>query len=309
MAILASETSLPNRLDIRVFATDGFPICGTIWQAGHANRSACVAVLNSGAGIPSVFYDRFALWLARSGITTATYDYRGIGRSRPRRLRNFSSSIEDWGSKDCAAILHTVEGLYPKARIAVIGHSIGGFVTGFVGNAGRVERIAMIGGHTGYWGDYSATFRIPMFASWHVAMPLLASTLGFFPGRAFGLPEDLPLGIAMEWAKRLRPEFWWYLKNKDGQPDHERIEELRRRFAALRAKLLTVYFSDDPFVTSAATGRIEGLFCNCIAERCPIDPILADVRKIGHFGFFRKGCSEKFWPILRNWLDPSGGPP
>ena len=303
MDIVASETSLPDRIDIRVFATDGFPICGTIWQAAQTNRSPCVAVLNSGAGIPSAFYDRFALWLASSGITTATYDYRGIGRSRPRGLRNFSSSIEDWGSKDCAAILHTVEGLYPRARIAVIGHSIGGFVTGFVGNASRVSRIAMIGGHTGYWRDYSAASRIPMFASWHVAMPLLASALGFFPGRALGLPEDLPLGIAIEWAKRLRPEFWWYLQRRDGQPDFERIEELRRRFAAFNAKLLSIYFSDDPFVTSTATERIEGLFCNCTAERCTIDPVSFGIRKIGHFGFFRRGCSEDCWPILRNWLN------
>src|SRR5256885_1419528 len=83
----------------------------------------------------------------------------GVRQSRPKSLRGFSASVEYWGSKDCAAALEWIAIRFPGARRIVIGHSVGGFVTGFVTNGHRIDRMLLVGAHTGYWRDYAARAR------------------------------------------------------------------------------------------------------------------------------------------------------
>ena len=113
------------------------------------------ALINSGAGIPSRFYDRFAAFLAQNGVPTLVYDYRGIGRTRPTSLRGFKASVEEWGSKDCAAVLDWLRDRFPGAERMVVGHSLGGFVTGFVTNGTLIDKMLLVSAHTGYWRDYA----------------------------------------------------------------------------------------------------------------------------------------------------------
>jgi hypothetical protein len=116
------------------------------------------------------------------------------------------------------------------------GHSIGGFVTGLMPGGERVERLALVGTHTGYWRDYARRVRLPMFFTWHLAMPLIVRAIGYMPARRFGLPEDLPAGVARDWSARRKPEPWWNLKRPDGSADRERIAGVIARFDAFRAE-------------------------------------------------------------------------
>src|SRR5207237_3616818 len=90
--------------DFVLAAADSYPLAARLWANGEA-PSPVAALINAGAGIGMGYYDRFARFLATRGVPTLIYDYRGIGKSRPQSLRGFSASVEDWGSKDCAAAL------------------------------------------------------------------------------------------------------------------------------------------------------------------------------------------------------------
>src|SRR5439155_16378680 len=111
---------------------DDYPLAARLWASADASSPVSTALVNAGAGIGMRYYDRFACFLATNGIPTLVYDYRGIGQSRPPSLRRFTASVEDWGSKDCAAALEWLGGRFPKASRLVIVHSIGSFVTVFV---------------------------------------------------------------------------------------------------------------------------------------------------------------------------------
>jgi predicted alpha/beta hydrolase len=248
------------------------------------------------------YYDRFAHFLATNGIPTLVYDYRGIGQSRPSVLRGFTASVEDWGSKDCAAALEWLSGRFPKARRIVIGHSVGGFVTGFVTNGRKIDRMLLVGAHTGYWRDYAARPRLPMYLLWHALMPALTRVVGYFPGRRLHLLNDLPAGVALEWANRRRPEFWWNKVTPDGEPDTQWRDNALSCFLAIRASTLALRFTDDAFATEAATTRILGLYQNCPATRMVVGPVDAGGQKIGHFGFFRSRFRETLWPRVLAWL-------
>ena len=283
-------------------AADGYPIAATLWAAGSADPPARYVVVNAGAGIPARYYDRFASWLADRGLPTLTYDYRGIGASAPPSLKDFRASVEDWGSKDYAAVADAMAGRYPGAKASVVGHSIGGFVTGLAPGGERLDRLVLVGAHTGYWRDYARRVRLPMFVTWHLAMPALTRAVGYFPGRRFGLPEDLPAGVARDWSQRRRPEPWWNLRGADGLPDRARIAEVVARFDAFRAETLVVSLADDPFATPEATARIAALFRNCAIRERTIDPRAAGLPRVGHFGFFRSRMRDALWPIVGDFL-------
>jgi predicted alpha/beta hydrolase len=285
-------------LDVSLCSQDNFFLAGRLWTSPLGTKPRYVGLVNAGAGIASRYYDRFAAYLAESGVPTLVYDYRGIGRSRPHSLRGFKTSVEDWGSKDCAAALSWLHDGFPEAKCVVVGHSIGGFVTGFVTNGALIDKMLLIGAHTGYWRDYSHAARPLMFLLWHVFMPSITALLGYFPGKQLRLLEDLPKGVALEWAGRLKPEFWWHLKQVDGTPDTARTQNLLVRFAAIRAKTLAVRFTDDPFATDQATTRILELFVSASVARLVLSPADGGGQPIGHFGFFDSRFRSTLWPLV-----------
>ena len=273
-----------------------------LWQVDGYEPPRLVSLINAGAGIDSRYYDRFASYLAEAGIPSLVYDYRGIGHSRPEIMRGFEASVEEWGSKDCAVTLGWLAERFPLARRVVIGHSVGGFLTGFARNGHLIDHMVLVGSHTGYWGDYAPAARPAMFLLWHAFMPAITRLVGYFPGRRLRLLEDLPRGVALEWAARRKPDFWWNLRRPDGTPDVERIDEVLGRFRAIRASVLALRFDDDPFATAAATERVLGLYSGCRAEQRLITRADVGGQKIGHFGFFRSRFRETLWPEVLHWL-------
>jgi predicted alpha/beta hydrolase len=288
--------------DHRILAGDGFELWGRLWFDPSSARPAYVALINPGAGIVAAYYERFAEFLAEAGFPTLVYDYRGIGRSRPRSLRGFAASVEEWGSKDCAAVLNWLARRFPGVARLVIGHSVGGFLTGFAENGQLINRMLLVGAHTGYWGDYAPGARLRMYCLWHVLMPAVTHVFGYFPGRRFGLLEDLPAGVAMQWASRRRPDFWWNLKSSEGKPDIARIKSILARFGAIRAQTLALRFADDPFATAVATERILSLYANCTSSTLEICPMSVTGQPIGHFGFFRSRFRSTLWQRALDWL-------
>jgi predicted alpha/beta hydrolase len=289
------QTYIAQSTEFALRARDGYCLGARAWSVADAPAPGWAALINAGAGIAGGYYDRFAAFLAESGIPTLIYDYRGIGRSRPTSLKGFEASVEQWGSMDCAAALDWVATRFPRARRIVVGHSIGGFVAGFVTNGALIDRMLLVGAHTGYWRDYAASARPAMFLLWHVLMPAVTRAVGYFPGRRLHLLEDLPKGIALEWASRRKPEFWWHLRREDGAPDVELINHLKARFSSIACPTLALRFIDDPFATSAATDRILGLYTDTSPVQLVLGPADVNGQQIGHFGFFRSRFRELLW--------------
>ena len=83
-------------------AADGETIRGTCFSPENVPELPLVTIINAGAGIPASYYNRFADCLADRGIVTVTYDYRGIGKSRPVTIARVSSDDKRLGGVRCA---------------------------------------------------------------------------------------------------------------------------------------------------------------------------------------------------------------
>lgn len=289
---------------LRLRAADGYEIGAVFYAALRPRSPRRVAVLHGGAGIPALRYRRFARFLAEWGIPVLTYDYRGIGLSRPPALRGFQAAIEDWAEFDSAAAIAWLRERFPHDEILGISHSIGCLPLGGAPNAAEQARLVLVGAHTGYYGDYRPLYRLPMAFAWHGLMPAVTRCLGYFPADRLGLGEDLPAGMALQWAERRRPE----LRPGAAEPDKERMRRLLDRCAVLQCPAIAISISDDAFATVAGTKRLLSYFPRLSsAQHVVVTPPDAQVRHIGHFGFFRRAVGMALWPRLLAQLDPSRG--
>jgi predicted alpha/beta hydrolase len=279
---------------------DGYELAGWYHAAAREAAPKRVAVVHCGAGIPASRYQHFAAFLAESGIPTLTYDYRGIGRSRPQSLKGFGATMADWSEHDCAAAIGWLRERSAAAEIVGIAHSAGAWLVGGAHNAAKQARLVLIGGHSGYWGDYAARYRLPMTLLWHGFMPALTRVVGYFPARRLGLGEDLPAKVALQWAARRFAE----LRPAGNDPDSARDRMLLDRCAALQRPALLVTISDDAFATAAGVRRLMAYYpLLSPVQHLHFTPAGAGVSSIGHFGFFRRRAGSVLWPRLLAELD------
>ena len=135
--------------DTTFAARDGYPLAATVFApAGAPTR---VVLINSATAVPRKIYRGFASYLASQGFAALTYDYRGIGGSRPASLKGFEARMRDWAALDVAGAIDHVRGVWPAAPLCVVGHSFGGQTLGLVPNNTEVTRALFVAAQAGYW--------------------------------------------------------------------------------------------------------------------------------------------------------------
>ncbi len=264
-------------------SADGVELAATCYRP--LEERAPAVVVTPATGVPQGFYRAFALWLVERGSTVYTLDYRGIGASRPPRLRGFDADFARW-SLDIDALLGHV--LDRHGQVSLLGHSSGGFLAPTAPSAVRLHRLVLVGAQTAYWRDWAWPQRWPLALVWHGLMPLLTGMLGYFPARVLRLGEDLPRGAAFDWA--LRP---W-------RDPFERAD-VAAGYARVLPLLHLVAAADDVFATPAALARLRARLGHTAHEQHVIDPAELGLRSLGHFAILRpEGAAV--WPRLRAWL-------
>jgi predicted alpha/beta hydrolase len=279
-------------------ALDGYELGGVHFESAHEIEPTIAVIIAGGGGIRARHYRHFATFLASSGIPVLTFDYRGVGMSRPKRLRGFKASAEDWSEWDCGGAIAWTRRQYPRAKLAGVAHSISSLIIGGAQNVGECSRLVFIAAHTGYFGDYSKHYRIPMAVLWHVVMPCLTRLFGYFPARMLGLGEDIPAGMAMQWAARRTPD----LRPEATAPDASRARAMLARFRDIKMPVFALSFSDDAFATEMGTRRLLAVYPGLTVRYECVKPAQIGLTNIGHFGFFRRDAKATLWPMVLTYL-------
>ena len=138
----------PEPVSIR--AADGFTIKGFLWRHPEPDSpGASVVIINAANSVRCRYYFRFASFLFRNGFDVITYDYRGIGVSRPASLKGFDAGWIDWGERDFDAVIRFALETFPGRPIDVAAHSVGGFVLGFAESSRLIRRVWALSMPTG----------------------------------------------------------------------------------------------------------------------------------------------------------------
>lgn len=279
------ETGIDRGL--RIPARDGFKLAATLFEpAGGWNEGKDALVLISPAtAAPRSYYEPFARFLSDRGFAVLTYDYRGMGESRPKSLRGFRASMHEWGEEDLAgAIAWAVRHVQPS-RLLGVGHSVGGQVVGLAENNERFDALMTVASQSGWYGHWPESKRRSLAFRWRVSVPLISRIFGYVPG-SLGIKEDLPGGVAREWAAWCRrPGFLL-----DGHP------ERRAGFERFGRPILAWSFEDDHFAPRPAVEWLLRLYGNAPVEH------RHRPGEVGHFGFFRERFRDSLWKEAAEWL-------
>jgi predicted alpha/beta hydrolase len=273
---------------VELAARDGYRLGAALYRA-RTDGGRAVLVLPA-TGVPQEYYARFAEFLAARGFTALTFDYRGIGRSRVGDIRKLDARMRDWALLDVAAAFDFLKSV--SAEIFVVGHSFGGQVLGLLPAPERVRAALIVGSQSGYWKHWPLLGRAWMWPATHVALPLVSRLHGYFPGSRLGFGEDLPAGVAIEWARWCRNPR--YLVGDLGA---------EAAFARFAAPLRAYAISDDAFAPARAVRALLDLYPFAKREMIEIQPRNIGERSIGHFGFFRERFRDSLWREAADWLE------
>jgi predicted alpha/beta hydrolase len=273
--------------DLVLRAADGYELGASLFTPSATARAAVLVM--PAAGVPQRYYARFAAYLTERGFAVLTFDYRGIGRSRHAPPRKLRAGMRDWALLDAAAAFSHVEPLHE--RLFVVGHSFGGQAIGLLPQPERIAAALVVGSQSGYWRNWPPLGRAWMWPTTHLLLPGISRALGYFPASRLGFGEDLPAGVAIEWARWCR---------------HPRYLvgalQAQEAYARFRAPLLAYAIADDPFAPLSAVKALFDLYSSANAELRAVTPESLGVKAIGHFGFFRERFRDTLWREATEWL-------
>ncbi len=271
----------------QVAAADGFELAATVYDVPDSDT---LVLVNSATAVPQTFYRHFASYLADQGLRTITFDYRGTGDSRPPSLRGFKALMRDWADLDMRAMLEWADETYSPGRLVGVGHSFGGQAAGMLDNGERYDGLVTMSAQSGYWRIQGGSEPLKVGLAVWVLIPLLTRLFGFFPWSRLGASEDLPRGVALEWAGWARNPL--YLRGDPTLP--------LDRFNDFNAPVLAYSFDDDNWGRPEAVDAMMSAYPNL--ERRHVVPAKRGLSTLGHFGYFRPG-REGLWDELVEWIN------
>lgn len=278
--IRTSHVTIPSR--------DMLPLAATIYAKVPAPRR--VAIISSATAVPQRFYRHYAQALAEAGYVAVTYDYRGIGRSRPKSLRGFQAQVRDWGLLDMAGVVDWVRTQFEPECVFMVGHSVGGQVAGLLENSAMIDGMITLSAQSGHWRLQGGEQRLVVAFHVHVGFPLLSTMFGYMPWSWFGSAEDLPKGAALEWSRWCRDPL--YLLGDDTLP--------LDRYAEFSSPVLAYSIDDDKWGTRQAVDAMMSAYPN--VERRHLEPAQYGLQLLGHFGYFRQ-TARHLWADGIAWMN------
>jgi predicted alpha/beta hydrolase len=263
-------------------AADGYKLGATLFEP--LAPASGTLILHGATAVPQRFYREFALYLAGRGVRVLTYDYRGVGLSRPRSLRGHPGTMTEWARLDARAAHACVGAHYGRQPVAILGHSFGGQLIGLVDEPQDTSGAVLVGAQFGYFGHWSPLQRARLALIWYAAVPALTAAFGYLPGQ-IGLGADLPQGVAREWgAWCVSPE---YLVSK--HPD------AAERLARFDRPTLNYSFTDDELAPKRAVQALLSRLPSARLDHRRLRPQDLGGTPIGHFGFFRRTFRDSLW--------------
>jgi predicted alpha/beta hydrolase len=275
---------------VQLVTADGVRIAARVYRPDAQTTAArAIVLIGAAMGVRQAYYEPFAAWLAEQGFVAVSFDYRGVGDSRPaelsRGLRGFKADLFDW-AHDYDTVIDAALRLAPGLPLYVVGHSLGAQLPGLLRHRDRIDGLVSVAAGSGYWRDNAPRTRRMILYFWHVLVPVATRLCGYFPGRRLRKVGDLPQGVILQWRRWcLNPR---YHVGAEGQA-------VRDAFEGARFPVVALSMTDDELMTERGTRVLVDCYANAPRRIERIAPADVQARRIGHFGFFREQFEPTLW--------------
>ena len=257
------------------------------------NPNGKLLLINSATGVKQQVYFSFAKYFAENGFTAITYDYKGIGESKPKKMNGFHATMRIWGTDDFKTVTDFIKKNYQNHQKFCLGHSVGALIIGMNEDAHNFDKFIFVATQDAYIGNLKANIAASAVLGFGIAVPLTTKFFGYFPAHRFGLGESLPKGVAYDWRTLI-------LNKKSTSRLYEKIAT---HFSKdLKQETFIIHAEDDPWVTMKG---MENLMNNVYPhlKKTYREIKVSDSEKgeIGHINFFRS-FNKSLWKIVLNEL-------
>ena len=283
---MANQTFTEDTLQITT--SDGFPLSATCYESEKKTANIIVA---SATGVPQAFYRKFAKFAAQNGYRTITFDYRGIGLSKVKSLKGFNASFIDWATLDLAAVVDAIA--VQDIPTFIVGHSFGGHAFGLLPNHHKIAGLYVFATGAGWHGWMPKQEALRVKTMWNVILPVLTKWKGYTPMSMLGMGEDLPKGVYAQWRYWCKFPHYFF-------DDPKISSQMKAKFAEVSCPIVAANALDDLWAMPKARDAFMQGYHNANVKTIDI-PLTANLKKIGHMGYFRAEA-QPLWVDVLEWM-------
>lgn len=275
---------------LRLITQDSVAVVGHLFLPEKSNQK--LLLINSATGVKQQVYFSFARYFAEQGFTVITYDYRGIGLSKPEKMSGFQASMRIWGSEDYKAVTDYIKINFNDYQKYCLGHSVGALILGMNEDSAMFDEFIFVGTQNAFVGNLKFRTQIEAYLGFGIAQPLTTGLLGYFPAHWFGLGESLPKNCAYDWRTLI-------LNKKSTNGLLEKINDYSKE---LTQKVFVIRAEDDIWLTEKGVkSLLNDTYPNLKPTYRLIKTSESEKGEIGHVNFFRS-YNKKLWNIILNEL-------
>ncbi|MCB0854951.1 MAG: alpha/beta hydrolase [Bacteroidetes bacterium] len=255
-----------------------------------------VVQFNCGTATKKEFYLPFLTYLAENNYLCCLWNYRGSVKTD--NLKNSTFRFADYGTRDIPAIKAYLDKRFPNLPFLFIGHSAGGQQIGFAENLDNVKGNINIAVSSGYYPNMPLSYRIKAYFFFYVFSPISALLNGYVKAKPYGFMENLPKGVIFEWRDWLEKEDYFFNEKFYG------ITVPIGQFKKFKFPIHVIYSVDD---TISNAKNSKAFWQNVSSDKeitfRELTPNEFGLKKIDHFGYFKKIMKDKLWPDIVKRLD------
>lgn len=290
------ETSAENAEDGRLIWLDtpsGWRLALRDFTAATPDPDKPAILVFAAMGAPARAYRRLCRWFANQGYPIATLDLRGTGESLPIPRRGVDFGISHHLYEDWPAAVGWAQLAYPNRKLVLMGHSIGGQLSGvYAGqNPGTVSALVLLTTTSVWFRSTPYLLRQLRGLYMFTAFSLWARWHGWLDGAVFNWGLPLARQVVLDWAR------WGF----SGRYSDSQKRDLDGAIAAVDLPVLSVSFSDDVRLAPKEA-------CDDYVRRMPkaklmrwhLTPQEIGLEEASHFTHLRG--AEQFWARIDGWL-------
>jgi len=275
---------------LQLITTDHISLAIHLFKPEKSNGK--LLLINSATGVKQQVYFSFAQFFSEQGFTVITYDYRGIGLSKPKHMKGFKASMRIWGSEDYKTLTQYIKTEFSDYKKYCLGHSVGALILGMNEDSAMFDEFIFVGTQNAFVGHLKLRTKIEAYLGFGIVQPLTTGLLGYFPAHWFGLGESLPKNCAYDWRTLI-------LNKKSTNRLLEKIDDYSKN---LTQNVFVIRAEDDVWLTEKGVlSLLNDTYPNLKPSYRLVKTSESDKKEIGHINFFRS-YNKKLWNIILNEL-------
>lgn len=273
---------------VQYVTSDNYRLKGNKFEAKCSLKGRVIVA--GATGVHQGFYRRFANFASDRGFETITFDYRGIGESKPDSLKGFRMNLLDWGKLDLAAVVESES--QDDVPLFLVGHSYGGHAFGLLPNHNKISGFYVYGTGAGWHGYMPLSEKLKVLTMWNIVLPILTWWKGYCAWQILGMGEDLPRNVFTQWRHWCRFPHYFF--------DDPKMAGIEKLYDSVRTPIVAVNALDDLWALPQSRDAFVRFYSSAPVSRIDLNPnVLSGT--VGHMGYFRKSA-EPLWQATLDWF-------